>query len=86
MRGRQPRLVSLLESSSLRGVPSGFEGSVTTLPEKPTTRAINFANSRMLTSLPEPTFTCESPGIVRHQPNKRIRRIVHVQELASRRA
>src|SRR5207248_10635588 len=41
-------------SSSLRGVPSGFERSHVKSPRKPTTSRINSANSRMEMSSPQP--------------------------------
>src|SRR5260221_6654524 len=43
-------------SSSLRGVPSGFDGSKMILPRYPTTSATMSANSAMLTSFPAPTL------------------------------
>ena len=45
---------------SLRGVPSGFEGSLRISPSKATTDATNLARSRIEISSPEPTFTWPS--------------------------
>src|SRR5437667_383356 len=52
--GCQPSLRILVTSKSLRGVPSGFVLSQTSLPSKPTTSQTNSASSRMVTSSPQP--------------------------------
>ena len=52
---------SLLTSSSLRGVPSGFDVSVVMPPRKPTTLAIREASSKIVISVPQPTLTWLSP-------------------------
>src|SRR2546422_7308395 len=54
MVGRQPRAKMRVQSTRLRGVPSGFGGSNTMFPAKPTTSLINRAKSRIEMSLPLP--------------------------------
>ena len=49
-RGVQPRAVSRFVSRSLRGVPSGLDGSKRSAPGYPTTAAIRRASSAMVTS------------------------------------
>ena len=51
-----PRRCNLSTSISLRGVPSGFVTSKATSPSKPTVLTIISDNSRMVSSLPVPTF------------------------------
>ena len=49
-------------SSSLRGVPSGFERSQARSPSKPTTPQINSANSRIVMSSPVPMLMISGMG------------------------
>ena len=58
--GDHPRLRSLCELISLRGVPSGLDRSNLNSPLNPTTDATSFARSTMLISSPDPTLTCPS--------------------------
>ena len=64
MRACQPIAASRLTSISLRGVPSGFVGSVRISPPNPTAAATIPPSSRIETSVPVPTLMWLSIGSV----------------------
>ena len=73
VRARQPSLARRLTSSSLRGVPSGREGSKLIPPVYPTAAATTRANSAMVMSSPVPILTSSVAGIGLHQVNAGVR-------------
>ena len=87
IRWRQPRACSRDTSSSLRGMPSGFDVSkVEHAPPDRRSRARSRRARGCVRSSPVPTLMCPLAVVVLHQEHAGVGQVVDVQELAARRA
>ena len=68
------------------GVPSGFDASKTSAAAGYTTSRTISASSRIVRSSPVPTLMCSAVVVAAHQEEAGVGEVVHVQELAARRA